>query len=156
VLPNNEMNGLFEATVEATEEAILNAMVAAETMTGRDSLVAHALPHDRLQDALRAYGRYVEPASLPRAAAVDAAGLPALAGTYAGPGPFAETAIRAVGGALYLDRGADRRRIVRLTDGRLLLLGTSGIEIDAAEAPARLRLVRDGAVVAELARVGGE
>lgn len=67
MLPNAGMNRLFEATVEATEEAILNAMVAAETMTGRDGLTAHALPHDRLQDALRKYGRWVDPASLPRA-----------------------------------------------------------------------------------------
>ena len=154
VLPNDEMNGLFEATVEATEEAILNAMVAAETMTGRDSLVAHALPHDRLQEALQKYGRYVDPATLPRAAAVRAVDLPGLAGAYSGPGNFAETTLRADGDALFLDRGPDRRRIVRLTDGRYLLLGTSGIEIDASDAPARLRLVRDGDVVVELERVG--
>lgn len=43
---------LFHATVEATEEAIINAMVAAQTMTGRDSITAHALPHDLLIDAL--------------------------------------------------------------------------------------------------------
>src|SRR5690606_14340522 len=63
MLPNADMDGLFEATVEATEEAILNSMVAAETMTGRDSLTVHALPHDRLQEALRRYNRWVEPES---------------------------------------------------------------------------------------------
>ncbi|HSM09694.1 MAG TPA: P1 family peptidase [Gemmatimonadota bacterium] len=55
--PNDGMDPLFEATVEATEEAIVNALVAAETMSGRDGLVVHALPHDRLQRALRKYGR---------------------------------------------------------------------------------------------------
>ncbi|MCW5849999.1 MAG: P1 family peptidase [Anaerolineae bacterium] len=42
------LNGLFEAVVEATEEAIVNAVCMAETMTGRDSHTAHALPLDRL------------------------------------------------------------------------------------------------------------
>ena len=49
MLPNAQMNALFEATVEATEEAIVNALVAAETMTGRDGVTAHRLPHDRLR-----------------------------------------------------------------------------------------------------------
>jgi D-aminopeptidase len=48
---------LFEATVEATEEAIANALVAAETMTGRDGHTAHRLPHDRLVDVMRAHNR---------------------------------------------------------------------------------------------------
>ncbi|MFN2382982.1 MAG: P1 family peptidase [Gemmatimonadota bacterium] len=63
MLPNEAMNGLFAATVEATEEAILNALVTARTMTGRDDLTVHALPHDRLQAALRKYGRWVDPAA---------------------------------------------------------------------------------------------
>jgi D-aminopeptidase len=48
---------LFEATVEATEEAIVNALVAAETMTGRDEITAHRLPHDRLVEVMRRHGR---------------------------------------------------------------------------------------------------
>jgi D-aminopeptidase len=52
---------LFEATVEATEEAIANALVAAETMTGRDGFTAHRLPHDRLVEVMRAYGRLRAP-----------------------------------------------------------------------------------------------
>jgi len=48
---------LFEAAVEATEEAIVNALVAAETMTGRDDIVAHRLPHDRLIEVMRRHGR---------------------------------------------------------------------------------------------------
>jgi D-aminopeptidase len=52
MLPNARMNALFEASVEATEEAIVNALVAAETMVGRDGAMAHRLPHDRLQAAL--------------------------------------------------------------------------------------------------------
>ena len=50
-------NALFYGTVQATEEAILNAMLAATTMTGADGLRIHALPHDRLLAALRKYGR---------------------------------------------------------------------------------------------------
>ncbi len=57
MLPNEEMNPLFEATVTATEEAIVNAMVAAETMTGYRGHQAIALPHDRVQQLLRQYGR---------------------------------------------------------------------------------------------------
>lgn len=48
---------LFLATVEATEEAIINAMAAAETMT--DFWRAHAIPHDQLQAVLRQHGRLV-------------------------------------------------------------------------------------------------
>ncbi len=51
------IDGLFAATVEATEAAIVNALLAAETMVGRDDIVAHALPHDRLADLLAAHGR---------------------------------------------------------------------------------------------------
>ena len=42
---------------EATEEAIVNALLAAETMTGRDGVTAHALPHDRLREVMKRYGR---------------------------------------------------------------------------------------------------
>ena len=57
MVPNDRMNALFVATVQATEEAILNAMLAAETMTGANGLRVHGLPHDRLMDILRKYGR---------------------------------------------------------------------------------------------------
>ncbi len=57
MLPNPRMNALFYATVQATEEAILNSMLAATTMTGADGLRVHALPHDRLVAALKKYGR---------------------------------------------------------------------------------------------------
>jgi L-aminopeptidase/D-esterase-like protein len=57
MLPNPAMNPLFYAAVQATEEAILNAMLAADTMTGADGLRIHALPHDRLLAALKKYGR---------------------------------------------------------------------------------------------------
>jgi D-aminopeptidase len=56
-LPNGRMNPLFYATVQATEAAILNAMLAAETMTGANGFRVHALPRDRLLAALRKYGR---------------------------------------------------------------------------------------------------
>lgn len=57
MLPNDRMNPLFEATVDATEESILNAMLAAETMTGADGNRVYSLPADRLVAALRKYGR---------------------------------------------------------------------------------------------------
>jgi len=56
-LPNEQINPLFEATVDATSEAILNAMLAAETLTGANGLRVFGLPHDRLLAALRKYGR---------------------------------------------------------------------------------------------------
>ena len=62
MLPNARINALFAATVQATEEAILNAMLAAETMTGADDLRVHALPHERLLAAMRKYGRPAQPA----------------------------------------------------------------------------------------------
>jgi D-aminopeptidase len=46
---------LFWAVIEATEEAIANALVAARTMTGRDGITAHALPHDRLRELVAAW-----------------------------------------------------------------------------------------------------
>jgi len=60
MLPNDRMDALFEATVEATEEAIVNALVAAETMTGADNHKAVAIPHDRLKEVLRKYNRLSE------------------------------------------------------------------------------------------------
>ena len=49
------MSGLFWAAIESTEEAIANALVAAQTMTGRDGHTAHRLPHDRLVDVWDRY-----------------------------------------------------------------------------------------------------
>ena len=57
MLPNERITPLFEATVQATEEAIINALLAAETMTGADDLKVTALPHDRLREVLRKYNR---------------------------------------------------------------------------------------------------
>lgn len=57
MLPNARINPLFGATIQATEEAILNSMLAAETMTGADDARVYALPQDRLLAALRKYGR---------------------------------------------------------------------------------------------------
>jgi D-aminopeptidase len=57
VLNDFAIGPLFDATIEATEEAIVNALVAAETMTGRDGITAHALPHDRLLETMARYGR---------------------------------------------------------------------------------------------------
>ena len=57
MLSNDRINRVFEATVQATEESIVNAMVAAETMEGVNGNKVYALPHDRLRDILRKYGR---------------------------------------------------------------------------------------------------
>lgn len=57
MVPNDRMNPLFEATVEVTEEAIINALVAAETMTGIDNHTVRAIPHDRLVQVMRKYNR---------------------------------------------------------------------------------------------------
>jgi D-aminopeptidase len=48
---------LFLATVQATEEAIINALVAAETMTGINGNTKHAIPHSRLQQVMKEYNR---------------------------------------------------------------------------------------------------
>ena len=48
---------LFDAVIESVEEAIVNALVAATTVVGRDGITAHALPHDRLREAMAAHGR---------------------------------------------------------------------------------------------------
>ena len=52
-----QMDPLFQATVEAVEEAVLNALTRAETMTGANRRTVEALPYDRLMSALRKYGR---------------------------------------------------------------------------------------------------
>lgn len=52
---------LLLATVEAVEEAIVNCLVAAETMVGRDGITAYALPHDRLVEAMARHGRNLDP-----------------------------------------------------------------------------------------------
>ncbi|HEY2469268.1 MAG TPA: P1 family peptidase [Terracidiphilus sp.] len=54
---NERISPLFEATVEATEEAIVNAMVGAKTMTGIDGHTVYALPHEKLQEILKKYNR---------------------------------------------------------------------------------------------------
>jgi L-aminopeptidase/D-esterase-like protein len=57
MLPNDFLDSLLKATVQATEEAILNALIAAETMRGRNGNLVHALPHERLQAILKQYNR---------------------------------------------------------------------------------------------------
>jgi L-aminopeptidase/D-esterase-like protein len=58
-LPNESMNPLFECTIEAVEEAIINALVAGETMTGRDNHTIEAIPIPRVQEILKKYNRLV-------------------------------------------------------------------------------------------------
>jgi D-aminopeptidase len=57
MMPNGELDSIFLATVQATEEAVVNAMVAAETMTGINNHKVIALPHDQLRAILKKYNR---------------------------------------------------------------------------------------------------
>lgn len=57
MVSNNKMDPLIQAAALATEEAIINAMIAAETMKGRDDNVSFAIPHDRLVDVMKKYNR---------------------------------------------------------------------------------------------------
>jgi L-aminopeptidase/D-esterase-like protein len=57
MVPNDLINPLFYATVQATEEAIANAMVAAQTMTGANGVRVYGLPHERLRAAMKKYNR---------------------------------------------------------------------------------------------------
>ena len=57
MLPNDQINLVFLSTVQATDEAIINAMVAAETMTGVNGNTVYAIPHDRLRQVMRKYNR---------------------------------------------------------------------------------------------------
>ncbi len=61
MLGNAQLTPLFEATVQATEEAITNTLVAAETMTGADGFRVFAVPHARLQAIMRKYNRLTQP-----------------------------------------------------------------------------------------------
>ncbi len=157
VIPNAAMDALFAATVEATEEAILNAMVAAETMTGRDSLTVYALPHDRLQAGLRKYNRHVEPSSLPRPVALTKETIERVVGTYRLIEPGIERRIFLERGMLFLERGGGgRNRMLPITDRRFLLLG-DGIVFDElpeeAGRPLRFRGTVNGEPFVTLERV---
>ena len=57
MLPNDGLDELFLATVEATEEALANALIAAETMTGVNNYTVEAIPHDPLREILKKYNR---------------------------------------------------------------------------------------------------
>jgi len=57
MLPNDRIDPIFLATVQATEEAVINALVAAETMTGKKGHTVYALPHDQLREVLKKYNR---------------------------------------------------------------------------------------------------
>src|SRR6202050_2196761 len=60
MLPNKLMDSLFEGTVQATEEAVVNALVAAKTMSGANGHTVEALPHDKLREVLEKYNRLAE------------------------------------------------------------------------------------------------
>ena len=58
MLEDDRTDPVYEATVQATEEAIINALLAAKTMTGADFLRVPSLPHDRLREVLSRYARH--------------------------------------------------------------------------------------------------
>jgi D-aminopeptidase len=60
MLPNEDLDPLFLATVQTTEEAVVNAMVAADTMTGIDNHTVIGLPHNRLREVLKKYNRLMK------------------------------------------------------------------------------------------------
>ncbi len=60
MLPNDSLDPVFAATVQATEEAIINAMIGAESMTGIDNHHVIALPHDQLRAVLKKYSRLTQ------------------------------------------------------------------------------------------------
>ena len=64
-LPNDLMNPIFDATVQATEESIVNAMIAAETMEGINGNTAYALPHAKVISVLKKYNRSTTPVTAP-------------------------------------------------------------------------------------------
>lgn len=57
MIPNDKMTPLFEATAQATEESILNALVAAETMIGKNNTTVYELPEAEVIELLKKYGR---------------------------------------------------------------------------------------------------
>ena len=59
-LPNDLMNPFLKATVQATEEAIINALVSANTMIGINNNTVYKLPHDELKNILKKYNRINE------------------------------------------------------------------------------------------------
>ena len=61
LLSDSNLNPIYEATAEATEEAIVNALLAATTMVGRDGATAYALPIARLREVFAKYGRQLKP-----------------------------------------------------------------------------------------------
>lgn len=61
MVPNEEMNAIFNATIEAVEESVVNALVAGRTMTGFQGHTVQGLPHDRTIEVLKKYNRLVVP-----------------------------------------------------------------------------------------------
>ena len=60
MLPNDLLEQVFASTVQATEEAVINAMVAAETMAGIENHKVIGLPHERLREVLKKYNRLAQ------------------------------------------------------------------------------------------------
>jgi L-aminopeptidase/D-esterase-like protein len=61
IVPDGSISSLYQPTVEAAEEAIINAMTMATTMRGRNGRIVHAIPLDRLVEVMRRYNRLSRP-----------------------------------------------------------------------------------------------
>ena len=61
MVPNDDMNPLFLATVQSVEESVVNALIAAKTMKGINDFEVDAIPHEQLQQVLKKYNRLVKP-----------------------------------------------------------------------------------------------
>jgi len=59
-ISHEAIDPVFSATIEATEEAIINALIGAESMTGMNGMTFHAIPHERLREVLKKYNRLSE------------------------------------------------------------------------------------------------
>ena len=57
MVPNDRISPFFEATVQAVEESIINALIAAKDMTGKNNTIVYALPKDRVIEILKKYNR---------------------------------------------------------------------------------------------------
>jgi L-aminopeptidase/D-esterase-like protein len=62
-LPHHSLDPIFEATAQAVEEAVINALVAADTMQGRDGHRVEAIDHDALCNVMRCHGRLADMAT---------------------------------------------------------------------------------------------
>jgi hypothetical protein len=113
---NDHLDGLFEATVQATEEAIVNAMVAARDMRGEGGRYANAIDHDALVRLLKQYGRYHPETEMTRASCS-----PPCCWRSPRRAAFAQTVVVHAGRMVDVDRGEVLTdRAITIENGRVV------------------------------------